>query len=186
MSAGLLDNPQQQLVCVDARGKETGRTVDRKSAHTNPGVKHLAIQVLVFNAKSELVLHERPMKKVGGGVLDAPTTHVLHGETSEAAALRCLRNEYGVGNGVQVKVLGGYSYEKDYGDGSCENEYCLAAFITHSRKITPHKEHAPSIVNVPAKEVLKDIRSGSSKYPVWLKETLAIVAKDEEGKKFFA
>ncbi|HLC93227.1 MAG TPA: NUDIX domain-containing protein [archaeon] len=184
MTTGLLDNPTQKLIRVDSSGAETGSVIDRKSAHTTPGLKHLAIQVLVFNSKKELVLHERPLKKVGGGVLDAPTTHVLSGETKEQAALRCLKNEYGIPS-AEVKILSGYSYEKDYGDGSCENEYCIAAFASYSGKIIPDKEHAHKIVNVSAKKVLQELESGSSKYPVWFKETIELVKKNSEGKKFF-
>ncbi len=186
MSAGLSDNPGQRLICVDQKGNENGKTIDRKSAHTSPGHKHLAIQILVFNSKNELVLHTRPQTKVGGGVLDAPTTHILAGETKEAAAQRCLKNEYGMPQSIPVKVLGGYSYEKDYGDGSCENEFCLAAYCVFAGKIVPNREHAPEIVNVPAKQVLEGLDSNSGKYPVWLKETIRAVAKDKQGKKFFA
>ncbi len=186
MNAGLLDNPSQPLICVDSSGNETGKIIDRKSAHTFPGEKHLAIQILVFNRRNELVLHERPLKKVGGGVLDAPTTHILAGETPEQAARRCLRDEYGIDGGIAVKVLGGYSYEKDYGDGSCENEFCLAAYAVHNGTISPNSDHAPKLVNVPAKKVLADLKTESGKYPVWLKETVAIVAKNSEAKKFFS
>lgn len=184
MSAGLLDKPSQKLTCVDSSGRETGEVIDRRSAHTSPGVKHLAIQVLVFNDKKELVLHERPLKKVGGGVLDAPTTHVLHGESKEEAARRCLKAEYGIEGEIPVKILGGFSYEKDYGDGSCENEYCIAAFVEFGGEISPDKEHSDKIDNVSAKKVSASL--GSGKYPVWFGETVRIVLKDGSGKKFFA
>jgi isopentenyldiphosphate isomerase len=185
MSNVLLDNPSQLLVCVDEFGKETGRVIDRRSGHTSPGVKHLAIQILVFNQKKELVLHERPRNKVGGGVLDSPTTHVLAGEKPIDSAIRCLENEYGIKK-AEIKILGGYSYEKDYGDGSCENEYCLAAFTEYSGKIIPSASHTNNkIIEIPAKNVLKDIQSGSSNYPVWFKETVKIVYNDSVGKKFF-
>ncbi|MBI4210833.1 MAG: NUDIX domain-containing protein [Candidatus Diapherotrites archaeon] len=186
MSAGLLDNPNQQLICVDANGIETGAVLDRRSAHSAPGTKHLAIQVLVFNKKNELVLHERPLKKVGGGVLDAPTTHVLAGETKEAAARRCLLAEYNISKKIPIKILGGYSYEKDYGDGSCENEYCLAAYCVYPGKITPAAEHAGMVFNVKASNVARELASGSLKYPVWLAETIKLVQNDSEGKKFFS
>ncbi len=182
MSTGLLDNPTQELILVGNDGKETGRTTDRRSAHTSPGLKHLAIQVLVFNSKNELILHERPLKKVGGGTLDAPTTHILSGETKEVAALRCLRNEYGIA-GAKVEILGGFSYEKDYGDGSCENEFCLAAFCVYGGGIKEDKGHTDKIVKIPAKKVLAEI--GSEKYPVWFGETVKIVKDDSEGKKCF-
>lgn len=186
MSEGLSDNPTQQLVCVDSRGKENGRFVDRKTGHTAPGIKHLAIQVLVFNSSGDLVLHERPLKKVGGGVLDAPTTHILKGETKEESALRCLRNEYGISGKVDVKILGGYSYEKDYADGSCENEYCVAAFAVYDEKIIPNAEHTGKVFFIPAKSVLRELDSGSKSYPVWFRETIEIVKKDANGKKFFS
>lgn len=188
MNHKLLDSPGQQLLCVHQNGEQSGKIVDRKTAHSTPGVKHLAIQVLVFNAKNELVLHERPMKKVGGGVLDAPTTHVLKGETPELAALRCLKNEYGIPpEKVSVSIFGGFSYEKDYGDGSCENEFCLAAFCIFAGKIIPSKEHAGKIETFSAKKVLDGIeeKNWESHYPIWFKETVEIVAADNNGKKFF-
>ncbi len=182
MGLGLNDNPLQKMICVDKGGKATGETVNRKTAHSTPGKKHLAIQILVFTPSNELILHERPLEKVGGGVWDAPTTHVLYGETSEEAAERCLSAEYGI-KGADVTVLKGFSYEKDYGDGSCENEYCLAAFTVFTGKIKPGKEHVGKIVNVPAKQVAKERES--RKYPVWFVETVKLVMKDSEGKKFF-
>ncbi|MEM4257351.1 MAG: NUDIX domain-containing protein [Candidatus Diapherotrites archaeon] len=184
MTQSLLDNPTQQLICVDEKGKETGKIVDRKTAHTKPGIKHLAIQILVFNEKKELVLHERPTKKIGGGVLDAPTTHVLAGETMLEAAKRCLKNEYGIINS-QIHILEGYSYEKDYEDGSCENEYCIAAYTVYEGEIKASKEHAPKISFIKAKQVKEEIEKNQEKYPVWLKETIKIVAKDKTAKKYF-
>lgn len=186
MSTVLLDNPRQQLICVDAGGRENGKTVDRKTAHTSPGTKHLAVQILVFTPNDELVLHERPLKKVGGGVLDAPTTHVLKGETVEEAARRCLRNEYGITQKIPVTILGGYSYEKDYGDGSCENEYCLTAYVVYDRKIVPDRGHVGKVVNVQAKKVLEEIRSGSKNYTVWLAETVKVVAANEVSASLFS
>ncbi|MCR4335635.1 MAG: NUDIX domain-containing protein [archaeon] len=183
MSKTLEDQPNQEMILVDAHGNETGYILDRKTCHSTPGIKHLAIQVLVFNANNELILHERPLKKVGGGVLDSPTTHVLNKETKEEAGKRCLNVEYGIPADVEIKVLRGFSYEKDYGDGSCENEFCLAAFISYSGEIKPNSEHAGKIVNVHAKQVLEEL--DSEKYPVWFKEAVKIVAGDEKGKVFF-
>ena len=183
MSSALEDKPNQKLILVDSNGAPTGKVANRKACHTSPGMKHLAIQVLVFNAKNELVLHERPEKKVGGGVLDAPTTHVLHGETPEKAAMRCLKDEYGIAK-ADVEVLDGFSYEKDYGNGSCENEFCLAAYTVFSGKIKPNAEHAGKIANVPAKNVVAELKSMPKKYPVWFVETAGIVKGSSAGKFF--
>src|SRR3989344_4150383 len=173
----LEDNPRQKLLCVDAKGVKTGRIIDRKTGHTAPGVKHLAIQELVFKPESELILHERPLKKVGGGVLDAPTTHVLSHETPEKAALRCLKDEYGI-KGVKPSVLKGFSYEKDYNDGSCENQFCLAAFIVFGGRVKANEEHTGAIAVKPAKDVLEELASSPERFPVWFRKTAEIVAKD--------
>ena len=178
-----MDKPNQVMKLVDSTGKETTETLDRKSCHITPGKKHLAIQVLLFNAGNELILHERPLNKVGNGGLDSPTTHVLAGESSEESARRCLLDEYGINEEIPITVLSGFSYEKDYGDGTCENEFCLTAFAIFDGKIKPNKIHAPKINFISSKKVLEEI--DSDKYPIWFKETVNIVSKDENGKKFF-
>ena len=185
MSSGLQDNPTQKLICVDLTGRETGRVVDRKSAHTAPGVKHLAIQILVLNSKGELILHERSMNKVGGGVLDAPTTHVLVGETVQGAAARCLRNEYGITETLGIRVVEGFPYEKDYGDGSCENEFCLAAFALYDGGISLNRREADRIVYLPATELVRELVLGPENFSVWLKDTVRIVKADPEAGRFF-
>lgn len=183
MSPGLDDNPSQSMILVDSDGNPNGEILDRKTAHSTPGKKHLAIQVLVFTPNNELILHERPLKKVGGGVLDSPTTHVLSGETPQQAANRCLKDEYGISG--EVKVLSGFSYEKDYKDGSCENEFCLAAFIVSNGDISHNAEHAGKISNIKASQVSQELESAPDKYPVWFKETVRIVMADSKGKEFF-
>jgi isopentenyldiphosphate isomerase len=186
MSIALKDNPAQRLICVDLDGRETGRVVDRKTAHSTPGVRHLAIQILVFNSEKELVLHERPMTKVGGGVLDSPTTHVLSGETPAGAAERCLRNEYGISEKLKVKILKGFAYDRDYGDGSCENEFCLSAFVVYDGEIRPDREQIVRIVRLPAREVVRDLIARPENFPVWFKETVRFVKDDPEGARFFS
>jgi isopentenyl-diphosphate delta-isomerase len=185
MNTSLQDNPKQRLVCVDTSGRETGMTIDRKTGHATPGIKHLAIQVLVFNSRKELILHKRPHNKVGGGVLDAPTTHVLFEEKPADAALRCLKDEYGITEKIRLTILGGYSYEKDYGDGSCENEFCISAFAIYDGKISPNKAQMTKLVNIPAKKVSGELRSDPDVYSPWFKETVNTVKADRLGSKLF-
>lgn len=185
MSLGLQDNPTQKLICVDLNGRETGRVVDRKTAHTAPGVKHLAIQLLVLNSKGELILHERSMNKVGGGVLDAPTTHVLVGETVPVAATRCLKSEYGITETLDIRVVEGFPYERDYGDGSCENEFCLAAFAFYDGRVSLNRREANRIVYLPAAELVRELILRPENFSVWLKDTVRVVKADPEGGRFF-
>ncbi|MBU6400420.1 MAG: NUDIX domain-containing protein [Verrucomicrobia bacterium] len=62
------------------------------------GLKHRAVHVLVFNARGELFLQKRSMKKDNHpGVWDSSASgHVDHGETYDACAVRELREELGL------------------------------------------------------------------------------------------
>ena len=180
-----MDNPNQEMVCTDSNGEPTGQILDRKSAHSTPGTKHLAIQVLVFTPKKDIILHDRPLKKVGGGVWDATTTHVLNKETPEESAKRCLKDEYGIENPGKIVVLSGFSYDKDYEDGTCENEFCLAAYTVFEGEINANPEHAEKTDTIPAKQVKEELETKPEKYPVWFKDTVRIILENEEGKKLF-
>lgn len=184
MASPLDDRPNQNLICVDRNGNATGQIIDRRSAHTTPGTKHLAVQVIVFDGNGNIILHERPARKVGGNTLDAPTTHVLVGETPEKAALRCVTNEYKI-KPAGIIMLGGVAYDKDYKDGSCENEYLLAAYTVYNGPKINGSEEAPTIHYIKAAKVLDALRSNPQKYTVWFGMVVDIVRHDKVGKTFF-
>lgn len=168
----------QKMVVVDAEGKPTGKIALRSEAHKSPGMKHLAIQVLLFNGKTELILHYRHGRKIGGNVLDAPTTHVLADETPDDAAWRCIRDEYSIKEKIPLKILGGFSYEKDYGDGTCENEYCLVAKADYSGKIKLNeKEAVGGIILMPFGQAKKEVKENPKKFPVWFLKSFEIAEK---------
>lgn len=166
------------MILVDAKGKPTGKIMERGPSHKSPGVKHLAIQILVLNVKKELVLHNRHNRKIGGNTIDAPTTHVLAGETPDEAAWRCLRDEYAIKERIALKHLGGVSYEKDYSDGTCENEYCLVAIANYDGKITLNeKEAVGQIVLLAFEKAKKEVRANPSKFPPWFLKSFKIAEK---------
>ncbi len=176
-----------QLLHVATRsGRLTGAKVKRWHAHTSPGVKHLAFAVLVLNAKNEFVLHKRPKRKVGGGVLDTPVSHVLAGETKEQAMKRCLKEEYGFAPRALIH-FGGFSYEEHYPDGTCENEYCLVSVTTHRGAFKPNpREVEGKLVFLSANKALGEIRKKPKKYAIWFRLALKLLAKNKKGKKYLS
>ena len=172
-SPKLSHRAKQKLYEVNEKGKITGRIIARKIAHSGEGIKHLAIGVLVFTANNEIVLHKRLNTKVGGGTIDYPVTHVLEGETAEEAAFRCLKNEYGIKEKIALIKLFGFSYEKVYGDGTCENEYLIIYRANYNGKIIPNlKEMEKDIFRVKFNELLRDIKENPYKYSVWFQRTI--------------
>ncbi len=173
-----------QILHVTTRsGRVTGAKVNRWRAHTTPGVKHLAFAILVLNAKNEFVLHKRPKRKVGGGVLDTPVSHVLAGETKNQAMRRCLKEEYGFSPRA-FKQMPGFSYEEHYADGTCENEFCLVSVVKHAGKFKPNpREVEGKLVFLQAKKALKEIRAHPKKYAIWFRLAIKRLAKNTRGKK---
>lgn len=181
----LLDRAEQSMIAVDSNGKPTGEIVKRAVAHSSPGVKHLAFLVFVINDKNEFVLHKRQSTKIGGNTIDSPVSHVLNGETLEQAVQRCLKNEYCIKQKLLLLNLGGFSYEKDYGDGTCENEYCLVLVVEYTGKILPNpKEIEGKPIFLPVKKAIVDARENPKKYSVWFGPAIEIFSNHPKAERF--
>jgi isopentenyldiphosphate isomerase len=174
----------QKLYVSDDKGNTTGEIVERWIAHSGKGVKHLAIEVLVLNGKNEFVLHKRPVRKVGGGLLDTPVSHILEGETHEQAINRMLKEEYGI-TVRNLEHFGGFSYEKQYSDGTCENEFLLVSIAKYNGEFKPNpKEVIGGLTFLPAKNALKEVTHFPEKYEVWFKKSIEFLAKNPRAKKY--
>ena len=176
----------QMLFVVDEKGKPGGKFVQRGDAHSTPGVKHLAFAILVLNSKKEFVLHKRPERKVGGNALDTPVSHILANETRNEAMWRCLNEEYGIGEHVPLVHFDGFSYYKDYKDGTCENEFCLVSIAPYSGKIKPNEKEAEKIGFFPARKALQEIKKNPDKYTIWFVKAIELLSKDPMGRKYLA
>lgn len=185
MNEKLLDRAEQQMQVVNPSGKPTGATVSRKEAHASPGVKHLAFLVFVITPNKDFVLHKRHAVKIGGNTIDSPVSHVLADETLEQAVHRCLKDEYGIEAQLSVQNFGGFSYEKDYGDGTCENEYCLVLAVEYPGSISPNPKEIEGLpILMPIKEAITDAKAAPSKYSVWFPPAIEIFEKHPEAKRF--
>lgn len=181
------EKERQLLIMVDDRGRPTKGYIERWKAHLFPGIKHLAVQVLVFDAAKRLVLHHRNPVKIGGQVLDAPTTHVLRGENYESAARRCLKNEYGITAALPLTLVGGFSYgtRKDE-EGRCEDEYCAVMYCQYAGRIVPnHEEAVGKVERRPFEQILKDIAKEPENYPAWFFKSVETFQSSKAAEHFF-
>ena len=178
MSQKLEDRANQQLRVCNALGEETGEIASRKECHSSPGKKHLAFIVFVINTKNEFALHKRIASKIGDSLLDSPVSHVLADESLEQAVHRCLKHEYSIQEMLPVKKHGGFSYNKDYGDGTCENEFCLVLSVNYSGPITPNpQEIEGTILFMPAKQAVSESKSSPEKFEVWFNLAIPVLEK---------
>ncbi len=175
---------KQQLFKVDENGNQTNETIDRWTAHSGKGIKHLAFVIFVLTDKNEFILHKRPERKVGGGKWDTPASHILVGETKEKAMTRCLEEEYGTIGKLKFDHFNGYSYEETYDDGTCENEFCLVSICKYDGKIKPNPLEVTELKKLPAKKALNEWKNNSEKYTIWFNLAIELLSKNSKGKKY--
>ena len=174
----LADRANQRMIVVDDGGNPTGQITERWKAHSAPGVRHLAVGILVFNGKNELILHKRINTKVGGDTIDYPVTHVLDGETPEESCYRCLQHEYGIRERLPLKRLFAFPYNFNYSDGTCENEYLLVFSLRYDGAIEPNPgEMAGELITIPVEDLIRDAESNKEKYSVWFLHTIDLMKK---------
>jgi isopentenyldiphosphate isomerase len=185
MNQKLEDRANQKMRVTDSKGKETGEILSRKECHTAPGKKHLAFLVFVINGKNEFALHKRIASKVGDSLLDSPVSHILADETMEEAVHRCLKHEYGIQETLPVTKYGGFSYEKEYNDGTCENEYCLVLSVEHSGPLKPNpNEMEGGIILMSVKTALVNSKKNPEDFEVWFNLAVPVFEKSEKAKKY--
>jgi isopentenyl-diphosphate delta-isomerase len=162
----------QVLLACDDDGRFTGQYVRRDVAHTGDGHRHLAIAVLLYNARGEVLLQRR-RHALFDDVWDITgATHPLRradgtDEPLEQAALRCLRDEYGLDQTVLTEV-GAFTYfAKDPGGLLCENEHCTLFVGACDGPVLLNQEVGYTCAWVSKSFLLEDIAASPDTYAPW-------------------
>ncbi len=174
---------EQTILAVDDNGKFSGEYIPKKVGHSGEGKRHLAITVLVYNSKNQVLLQKRK-HKVFDNIWDfTASTHPLHkedgtDETLEEATLRALKEEYGISPTSPrlrgVKDVGEVNYYAKAGD-LCENEHDHILVGEYNGKFHINPETAYEVKWVDKKELLKDIEQNPKKYSPWANEALKVL-----------
>lgn len=159
---------QQIILACDDNGRFL-EYIPKEIGHTGEGKRHLAITVLLYNNKGQILLQRRK-HKVFNDVWDmTASTHPLHtssgDETLKEATSRALKDEYGIEK-VDLRVLGSFNYFKKIGS-LCENEHDFLLTGEYNNKIKLNLETAYEYKWVEKKEFLKDIEENPSNYTPW-------------------
>ncbi len=164
---------EQVILACDANGRFL-EYIPKNKGHEGKGQRHLAITVLLFNKKGQVLLQKRK-HKVFDNIWDLTgATHPLHlkdhDESFEEATLRCLKREYGIKN-IELKKVGEFSYFAKDGD-KCENECCALLVGKYDGEINLNKEVGYEYKWVDKKDFLKDIKNNPQNYSAWAKEAI--------------
>lgn len=169
---------KQIILACDEQGNFTGEYITKEEGHSGQGKRHLAITILVYNSKNEVLLQKRK-HKIFDGIWDITgATHHLHGadgkdESSEEATARCLNVEYGI-KGARLESLGGFNYFAQDGE-NCENEHCIMMLGKYDGEIKLNLEVGYEYKWMDKDEFLADIKTNPDKYSQWAKEGVKIL-----------
>lgn len=164
---------QQVILVCDENGNFTGEYIPKEVGHTGLGKRHLAITVLLYNDKNQVLLQKRK-HKIFDDIWDLTgATHPLHkedgeDETLKDATLRCLEVEYGIKD-VELENLGFFDYFSQYGD-LCENEHCSMLIGNYNGEVNVNPEVGYGYKWMDKEEFLRDIKQNPQSYSPWAVE----------------
>jgi isopentenyl-diphosphate delta-isomerase len=128
----------------------------------------LAFAAFISDDERKTLLTRRSRKKsLWGGCWDAAVvSHVLPGETVEAAAKRRGGEELGIE--VNFKRIGSFYYFAKHKENS-ENEYCYVLIGKTNDEVYPNPVEIMDLKKINLKELLSDIKKNPHSYTPWLK-----------------
>lgn len=153
--------------------------IPKEAGHTGEGKRHLAITVLLYNSKGEVLLQRRK-HKVFDNIWDfTASTHPLHkdngeDETLEEASRRALLDEYEIREIGEIRVVGEFNYFAETGE-LCENEHDHLLIGEYNGEIKLNSKHGYEYKWVDKQQVLKDMEDNPQKYSAWSLESLKIL-----------
>lgn len=158
---------QEKVILVNEQDEPIGLS-EKLQAHKD-GVLHRAVSVFLFNKKGELLLQKRASTKYHGAGLWTNTccTHPREGETSEACAVRRLKEEMGIDG--EVKEQFSFIYKADVENGLIENEYDHVFFGIYDGKVDPNPNEAEDCTFASLDKVFTDAANNPEKYSIWFR-----------------
>jgi isopentenyl-diphosphate delta-isomerase len=178
---------EQTMILVDEKDNIIGYA-SRSECHTGKGKRHRAFVILLYNKDKKILLQHRK-HKVFDGLWDlAGASHPLHvdgrDQSDIEAALRCLRDEWGIKK-IELKKIGAFNYFKQ-DENRCENEYCYLIVGEYNRELKMNPEVAYGFRWVSLKELLSEIKEKPEILTQWLIEAVRILKNNELGKELLS
>lgn len=167
------------IIVCDNEGIPTGEFIPKEVGHTGEGQHHLAITVLLFNSKGEVLLQERKHKRFDllwdlTGATDLYHFEDGQDETFEESTMRCLKKEYEIEKIENLQNLGGFNYFQKWGE-YCENEFCAMMVGEYNGQVQMNPSVGYSYKWVKKEDFLKDIEQNPQKYTPWAIEGVKVL-----------
>lgn len=177
-------NDNQTILAVDDHGNFL-EYIPKEIGHQGEGKRHLAITVLLYNSKGQVLLQKRKHQLFNNLWDFSGATHPLHrvdgsDETLEEATWRCLEEEWGIKDVGEIKGAGAFNYFAPYhtvqGD-FCENEYCFMMVRKYDGEVKLNPDMGYEYKWMEWSDFLKDIETNPKNYTPWAREGVKVLKK---------
>jgi isopentenyl-diphosphate delta-isomerase len=156
----------ERVILVDEHDREVG-TEEKMAAHRIPAKLHRAFSIFIFNARGEVLLQLRSVKKhhFGGLWTNACCSHPLAGERIEDAVHRKLRQECGFD--TELREAFSFTYQVDWTNGLGEHEFDHVFVGTWDGPVPGNPEEADDWAWRKPEDVLRDMQAHPQRYTLW-------------------
>ncbi len=154
-----------EVILVDVKDRQTG-IMEKMEAHQK-GLLHRAFSVFIFNAKGEMLLQKRALKKYHSGGLwtNACCSHPLPDEETITAAKRRLHEELGFVTPIEKAF--DFVYKAEFDNGLIEHEFDHVFTGEFEGKIVANKDEVMDFCYKNLEEIQQNLQMHSQKYTVW-------------------
>ena len=158
---------KEQVILVNKQDEQIG-LAEKLEVHQS-GQLHRAVSVFVFNENGELLLQKRASTKYHGAGLWTNTccTHPRDGETSEACAVRRLKEEMGID--AEVEKQFSFVYKAEVENGLIENDYDHVFFGVYDGKMELNPDEAEDCTFASLDKVFTDAVNHPERYSIWFR-----------------
>lgn len=167
------------VVLVDEQNNEIG-TAAKDTVHTSSTPLHRGLSLFLFNAKNELLLTKRSLKKktFPGVWTNTVCGHPAPQESAVGAAVRRLNDELGLKtyDVRDLKVVAPYRYRFADKNGIVENEICPILVAYSDADPHPDQKEIEGWRWIRWEDFLMDLKKNPAVYSPWSREEAALIA----------
>jgi len=165
----------EEVILVNGLDEETG-VMEKMLAHRE-GLLHRAFSIFIFNNKNEMLLQQRALNKYHSGGLwtNACCSHPRPGETTEAAAMRRLKEELGFE--TPIEKIFDFTYKASFDNGLTEHEFDHVFTGIYNGEINFDKTEVKDVCYRSIEEIESNLQTHPYKFTAWFALAFPLIKK---------
>jgi len=155
----------QQVILVNEQDEVMG-TMEKMEAHRK-GALHRAFSVFIFNARGEMLLHQRALNKYHSGGLWTNTccSHPQPDEEMHTSAKRRLQEEMGFA--IEPERIFEFIYRAEFNNGMTEHEFDYVLAGEYEGPVSINKEEVMDYCYKSMDDVRRSLEQQPQKFTQW-------------------